>query len=153
MPADNEYGILTILTVIAAWYGAIVASAVAYWNVKTQIATKRETQAMRILEARKSRMDTVFNRYIGELAKTNIPHGPARFMKAGAATLKTDVEIREVAGRIKAHGERDPLRRDTSPFNQNMDFKKLYDYFAEVRFDFSHGKLDEAIEKSGTLKE
>ena len=66
--------------------------------------------------------------------------------------MESDTEIREVADRIKAHGERDPLYRNSGLFKQDLDFKVLYNHLAKERFDFSRGNLGEAIKKSGGLR-
>ena len=148
MPAENGY---SLLTVIVAWYGAILATAIAIWNVKTQRAVARDQKARHDLEDKKARMDAVIEKYM-DFRKKHFTEGPDGLQKAGVATLKSDVEIRELADRIIEHNERDPLRRDSDLFMQVIDFKVLFDYAAKERFNFLQGDLAEAIEKSGAKR-
>ena len=147
---ETGYSLLEVLTVIAA-SSAILATGVFIWNIKIQKVPARDKQERHELEDRRARMDAVFEKYM-YFRKRYFTEGPDGLQKAGVATLKSDAEIRELADRIIANNEPDPLRRNSGLFKQDMDFKLFYDYAAKERFDFSRGNLDEAIEKSGALR-
>jgi len=93
------------------------------------------------------RIDAVFNRYM-EFRKTSKTAGHDGLLKAGVATLASNEEILELADRIIAHGEKDPLERQSGLLD-DVDLKKLFDYAAKTRVKFLSTRLEEIIEHSG----
>ncbi len=150
-PTETGYSLLEVLTVIAAWWGALLATSVFIWNIKIQKVAARDKQERHAWEDKQARMDAVLEKYM-DFRKRQFTEGPDGLQKAGIATLESDAEIRELADHIIANNEPDPLRRNLGLFKQDMDFKIFYDYAAKERFNFFKGNLDEAIKKSGALR-
>ena len=79
---------------------------------------------------KRDRMDAVFNRYM-DYRKSKYTAGIHGLQISGVATLVSDKEIRELADRIVAHNEKDPLERHTELFN-NINLKVFFDYSAKI---------------------
>lgn len=93
------------------------------------------------------RIDAVLNKYM-DIRRMSITAGFNGLVKSGVATLHSDSEIREVADKIAAHGEIDPLAR--SNYNLlHVDLKMLFDYAVKYNINFHHSSVKEVINKSG----
>lgn len=82
-----------------------------------------------------------------EFRRTSRTAGHDGLLKAGVATLASNEEIIELADRIIAHGESDPLERQSGLLD-NVVLKKLFEYAAETRINFLRTRLEEVIEQS-----
>ena len=95
---------------------------------------------------KRERMDAVYKSYMS-FRHSGKTAGHDGLQKSGVATLVTDKEIRELADRIMAHGEADPLERQSGLLD-SIDLKKYFDYAARERIKFLTVKVEDVIENS-----
>lgn len=115
-------------------------------SILTYFAGVRRTENRYLDVDRKQRIDAVFKTYM-EFRREIKTAGHDGLLKAGVATLESNEEILELAEKIIAHGELDPLERKSGLLD-SVNLKKLFDYAAKNRINFLRTKLEEIIEKS-----
>jgi hypothetical protein len=115
-------------------------------SVFTYFAGVRRTEKRLRVEEKQNRIRVVFEKYM-EFRRRNYTGGFDGLQKAGAATLESDSEIRELADLIVKHGENDPLDRKCVLFD-SVDFKAFFDYSVEERVNFLRTPVEEIVEKS-----
>jgi len=115
-------------------------------SVVTYFVGARRTEKRLRVEEKQNRIRGVFEKYM-EFRRTNYTGGFDGLQKAGAATLASDSEIRELADLIVKHGENDPLDRKSGLFG-SVDFKAFFDYSVEERVNFLRTPVAEVVEKS-----
>lgn len=121
--------------------GIVVSIFVAVFSY---FAGVRRTEKRLRVKEKQNRIRFVFEKYM-ELRRST--GGVDGLQKAGAATLESDSEIRELADLIVQHGEIDPLGRKCVLFD-SVDFKAFFDYAVEERINFLRTPVEEIVEKS-----
>ncbi len=94
-------------------------------------------------EDKANRVEAVFDRYM-EFRKTNHTGGYDGLLRSGVATLKSDAEIRDLAGKITSHGEKTPIGE-----LDGVDLKKLFTYAANNNVNLLREPINDIVEQSG----
>ena len=116
-------------------------------SVLTYFAGVKRAEIRHLKEDKGKRIDDVLNRYM-DFRKIARTAGWDCLLKAGASTLYSDTEIRKVADKIIAHGEKDPLGRNHYDLT-NVDLKKLFDYAVNNNINFYTTSVEGVIKRSG----
>jgi hypothetical protein len=93
----------------------------------------------------KDRIDAVLSKYL-ELRNTGKDSGWNGLKRAGAANLANDQEIREVADRIRNHGEKYPLNSNIDL--DSVDLKILFEGVVKNDLSFRNTPLEQLIEQT-----
>lgn len=115
-------------------------------SVLTYFAGVWRTEARHKKEDSGERVNRILSAYL-EFETRSKTSGLDGLLKAGAATLETDAEIREVGNLIRGHGKMNPLTLE-SGILEKVDLKKFFDYAAKERVNFFNVKVSDVIEKS-----
>lgn len=128
--------------------GALVVAGLSYFagvhRTKKQFDdSAREARVSREDAAREARINRVVKAYV-KLAQASKTNGPDGLLKAGAASLATDHEVRTACARIAEHGLQSPLAAIARQLN-GADLVVLFQLAAERRHNFFSGDLDKLI--------
>ena len=116
-------------------------------SVLTYFAGVIRTEKRYSKQDKSNRINEVLNKYM-EFRKISRTAGWDGLLKSGVATLNSDAEIRAVADKIAAHGEKDPLARHHYDLN-NVNLKILFDYAVKNNVNFHRTSIEEVIAQSG----
>ena len=115
-------------------------------SVLTYFAGVQGTQKRPSKKERNTRIQKVLDKYMG-FRRSNYTSGIDGLQKAGAATLMSDDEVRELIDLIIKHGDANPLGNKAHLFD-TIDFKRFFDYVANNRIDFFDTRVEDVLEKS-----
>lgn len=114
-------------------------------SVLTYFAGVQRTQKRLSREERNARIQKVLDKYMA-FRRSNYTSGLDGLEKAGAATLMSDDEVRELISLIVKHGEDNPLGSRAHLFD-TVDFKEFFDYVINNRIDFFNTRAEDIIER------
>lgn len=128
--------------------GALVVGGLSYfagvYRTKKQFEqSAHEAKSGREEAAREARVSRVVEAYV-RLAQASKTSGPDGLLKAGAASLADDQEVRTACARVVQHGLRSPL----AAIEQQLDgvnLSVLLQLAAERRHNFFSGNLNALI--------